>query len=121
MSKPAKNSVEYGKELEQYLANKFVEIGYPNARRSNGSGNKGEKGDLAGQDIIVGEAKHYNKPNITIREAVWKKLNNEIPLHSKRFPVYFLQNGSNTRLACLDVDDFFKILKEYVKNVEHTG
>ncbi len=117
MKKP-KTTVEYGKELEQYVANKFIEIGYKDARRSKGSGNRGEAGDLAGQDVATVECKHIDKPNITIKAKVWAKLNSEIPLHSKRFPMYVLQNGENTRLVCLDVDDFFKILKEYVKNVE---
>lgn len=118
MKKP-KTTVEYGRELEDYIAQKFIEIGYPYARRSKGSGNKNELGDISGIDSLACvEAKHYNKPNITIKDKTWKKLNSEIPLHSKRFPMYVLQNGENTRLVCLDVDDFFKILKEYVKNVE---
>ena len=107
----SKSTVEYGKELEQYIANKFIEIGYKNARRSNGSGNKGEAGDIAGQSLATCECKHYNTKNITIKEDVWKKLNSEIPLHSSRFPIYFLQNGSDLRLAVLDVDKLFEILE----------
>jgi len=113
-----KTRKEYGTELEQYTANKFKELGYKFARPSKGSGNGNESGDIAQiEGICHVECKHINKPNITIKETVWKKTNAEIPLHSKKIPMYVLQNGSDTRLVCLDIDDFFKILKEYVKNV----
>ena len=102
-----KSTVDYGKELENYVANKFIEVGFSHARRSNGSGNKGEAGDIAGQTICVAECKHRSTKDITIKEDVWKKLNGEIPLHSKRFPVYFLQNENNMRVAVLDIDEFF--------------
>ncbi len=117
----SKSTVEYGKELEQYIANKLIDIGVIKARRSKGSGNKGEAGDIAGQDIMVAECKHYNTKNITIKEDVWKKLNSEIPLHSSRFPVYFLQNGSDTRLAVIDVDMFFELLDLYVNPADTDG
>jgi hypothetical protein len=109
-----KTTVDYGRELEQYVANKFIEVGYKKARRSRGSGNKGELGDIAGQEVAVAECKHYNKPNITIKESVWKKLKSEIPLHSNRFPMYVLQNGGDMRLVCLEVDDFFRILHGFL-------
>ena len=111
MLKPTQSSVDYGKELEKYIAQKFIEIGFENARRSNGSGNKGEAGDIAGQSLAVAECKHYNTKNITIKEDVWKKLNSEIPLHSTRIPMYFLQNGSDLRLAVMDVDDLFNLIE----------
>lgn len=111
MPKQSQSNVEYGKELENYIANKFMQVGFLHARRSNGSGNKGEAGDIAGQSLAVAECKHYNTKNITIKEDVWKKLNGEIPLHSTRIPMYFLQNGSDLRLAVLNVDDLFNILE----------
>lgn len=114
--KMPKSTVDYGKELENYIANKFIDIGFPYARRSKGSGNKGEAGDISGIDnIATCECKHTNTENITIKDKVWKKLNSEIPLHSSRFPIYFLQNGKDTRLAVLDVDKFFVILEEYLR------
>ena len=110
---PKKSNSEYGRELEQYVSNKFIDLGHKYARPSKGSGNKGEAGDVSGQSLVVCECKHYNTKDITIKEDVWKKLNNEIPLHSSRFPVYFLQNGENRRLAVIDIDLFFQLLDSH--------
>lgn len=110
------NTCDYGKTLEQYTANLFIDMGFKNACRSNGSGNKGSAGDISGQDLFVVECKRRNTKDITIKQDVWNKLNKEIPLHSKRKPMYVLQNEGNMRLACLDLDDFFTILKGYLEN-----
>jgi Holliday junction resolvase len=107
-----KSNCEFGKELEHFIAQKFVEIGYPNARRSNGSGNKGEAGDISGQDLFTVECKNKNTDSITVNEKVWAKLKSEIPLHSKRLPLYILRNKNKQNWAVMDVDDLFRILKQ---------
>jgi len=111
-----KSNVQFGMELEHFIAQKFVELGYPNARRSNGSGNKGEAGDISGQDLFTCELKNRNTDSITIKEEVWKKLKSEIPIHSKRLPLYILRNKNKTTWAVMDVDDLFTILKGWMEN-----
>jgi len=105
---------EYGNILENAVANKFMSIGYKYARPSKGSGSKGEAGDTAGQDICVTECKQRNTKDISIKIDVWKKLCKEIPLHSERFPVYFLGNKDNERFAVVDIDTFFNLLECYL-------
>lgn len=111
-----KSSVQYGMELEHYIAQKFIDLGFKNARRSVGSGNKNEAGDISGQDLFVAELKNRNTDSITIKEDVWNKLVAEVPLHSKRLPLYILRNKNKKTWAVLDVDDFFVILKGYLQN-----
>ena len=106
------STVDFGKELEGAVTNKFKELGFKYARRSNGSGNKGELGDIAGQDVAVVECKNRDTKDITIKEDVWRKLLNEIPLHSNRFPMYVLGNNKGRRWVVTDIDTFFDLLKE---------
>lgn len=110
-----KSSVQFGMELETYIAQKFQELGYKFARRSNGSGNKNECGDTSGQDLFITELKNRNTKDITIKEDVWLKLLSEIPLHSKRLALYVLRNKNKKTWAVLDIEDFFKILKELIE------
>lgn len=111
-----KSTVEFGMELESYLAEKFKELGFPNAKRSKGSGNQGQLGDITGQDILVVEAKNRNTQDITLKEEVWIKLMSEIPLHSKRIPMYVLRNKNHRTWCVLDASDMFDILKGWLEN-----
>ena len=105
-----KSTVEFGKELEHFIAQKFIELGYPNAKRSKGSGNQGQLGDITGQDAFVVECKNRNTEDITLKQEVWDKLCAEVPLHSKRLPLYILRNKNQKTWAVMDVNDFFDIL-----------
>jgi hypothetical protein len=117
-----KTKKQYGTELEQEVANQFIELGFEYARPSKASGAKGERGDVSGIDgIATIECKHRNTPNVTIKEAVWKKLNGEIPLHSTSIPMYVVKNSSNMCLVCLDINDFFKIFNSYVNELKEIG
>ncbi len=107
------NTKKIGNELENYVSELFKKIRIK-ARRTKASGACGELGDVQNSLFIV-ECKKRQTKNITIKEDVWKKLNNEIPLHSTRLPLYILENVNGVRLAVLDVDDFFKILEGYIK------
>ena len=112
-----KSSVQFGMELETYIAQKFQELGYKFARRSNGSGNKNECGDISGQDIMIVEAKNRNTADITLKQEVWDKLVSEVPLHSKRLPLYVLRNKNKKTWCVMDSEDFFVILKGYLENL----
>ena len=112
-----KTTVEVGKELESYLSEKFKALGYPNAKRSKGSGNQGQLGDITGQDILVVEAKNRNTDNITLKQEVWDKLVAEIPLHSRRLPMYVLRNKNQKTWCVMDAEDMFAILKGWLENL----
>ncbi|GAG11305.1 unnamed protein product [marine sediment metagenome] len=102
---------DIGRELENYICEKFKELGF-NARPSNGSGNKGSVGDITGITDWAVECKKRNTKDITIKQDVWDKLNEEIPLASERLPLYILENKNKKRLAVLDVEDFFRLLEK---------
>lgn len=106
------NTRALGKKLENYIAEKFKEIGYKNARPSNGSGQCGSVGDISGVEDFAVEAKLRNTKDITIKQDVWDKLVNEIPLSSERVPLYILENKNRRRWVVLDVKDFFKLIGE---------
>jgi hypothetical protein len=108
-----KTRKEYGTSLEQTVANKFVDMGFKNARPSKGSGAVNRDGDVIGQPLCHVEAKQRNTKNITLKEDVWLKLCNEIPLHSEKFPLYVLGNANNKKWAVIDLDDFFRLLECY--------
>lgn len=111
------NSCEFGSILENYIAEKFKELGYKNACRSNGSGNKGSVGDISGIDCLAVECKNKSTKDITIKEDVWQKLVNELPLHSSRMPMYVLRNKNKKTWCVMDSEDFFVILKGYLENL----
>lgn len=112
-----KSTCDFGRELENYIAEKFKELGYKFARRSNGSGNKNECGDISGQDVMIVEAKNRNTADITLKQEVWDKLVSEVPLHSKRLPLYVLRNKNKKTWCVMDSEDFFVILKGYLENL----
>jgi len=119
-AKGNQSTVEFGRELENCVVTHLKDLGYEKARISKGSGNKGELGDVAGQDLFVAECKNRNTKNVTIKEEVWRKLLNDIPLHSQRFPIYFLGNSEGRRWAVLDINEFFKLMRGYLENFGRT-
>lgn len=104
------NTREYGKQLENYIASKFQDLGYKNACPSNGSGQCGSAGDISGVKDFVVECKLRTTKSITIKEEVWNKLVNEIPLGSERVPLYVLENKNKKRWIVMDVEDWFNLL-----------
>lgn len=113
-----KTTVEIGKELESYIVQKMLEIGIQ-ASRTKGSGNQGQISDINNPYLCI-ECKNRNTQDITLKEDVWDKLKAEIPLHSKRLPMYVLRNKNKTTWCVMDVDDFFTILKGWLENEKDT-
>lgn len=98
-----------GKKLEFYVSEKLIEAGFP-AKPTKNSGASTQLGDIL-NDKFLCECKRRNTISITIKEDVWEKLCNLIPINSKRIPMYVLENKNNKRWAVLDFDDFIQILK----------
>jgi len=112
-----KSNVQFGMELENYIAEKFKELGYKNACRSNGSGNKGSLGDISGQDLFICELKNRNTESVTINKEVWEKLTSSVPLHSNRLPMLVLRNKNKTTWCVMEAEDMFEIIKGYLENL----
>jgi len=108
------NNKEIGKKLEEYVAELFKDI-YPYSRPTIASGAKGEHGDIQ-QPYFIIECKSRSTESISIKEKTWNKLCNEIPISSKRLPLYILRNKNNKQWAVLQLEDFMTIFKNSLKN-----
>ena len=106
--------MEFGIELQQDIINAFESIGVK-ATHTNGSGNKGAIGDVT-QKYFGIEAKARNVKDFTIKADVWRKLKNEIPLHSPRKPLYVIRNAEKNTLVCMELSDFIEIFKRSLEN-----
>ena len=111
-----KTTVEIGKELESYIVHKMLEIGIQ-ASRTKGSGNQGQISDINNPYFCI-ECKNKSTENITIVEKVWQKLLSEIPLHSKRLPMYVLRNKNQKTWCVMEANDMFTILKGWLENTK---
>jgi hypothetical protein len=110
-----KNTRQIGRELEQRVVNKFLEIGVK-ASLSKNSGCSGYNlGDINVDDFII-ECKQKNTESITLNADVWRKLVASIPLHSKRKAMYVLGNKDKEVWCVLSLDDMFTILKGWMEN-----
>jgi len=106
-----KNTRQIGRELEQKVVNKFLEIGIK-ASLSKNSGCSGYNlGDINVDDWII-ECKQKNTESITLNADVWKKLVASIPLHSKRTAMYVLGNKEKEVWCVLSLDDMFTLIKD---------
>jgi len=111
-----KSNCEFGRELEYYIVQKMNEIGIK-ASRTIGSGNKGQIADINNPYFIV-ECKNKNTESITVDAKVWSKLKSEVPLHSKRLPLYILRNKNKQTFCVMDAEDMFAILKGWLENLD---
>jgi len=106
---------ELGKRLQDIVAQYFKDLGiYKFARSTNGSGNKGEHGDVQ-QPYFIIECKFKSTDSITINRDVWRKLNAEVPIGSNRLPLYVLENKHEERFAVLKLEDFMDIFAKSIK------
>ena len=97
--------------FEDYIAERLKEID-PFARATKGSGNQNEKCDIKTSCDLGFECKQRSTKDITVKSDVWDKLCNEIPLHSKKIPIYALENKDKKRWVVLDLDDFLDMYIE---------
>ena len=105
-----KTNKEIGDTLEQYVLAKVKEID-PQARLSRGSGCGNDYSDITCNFAFV-ECKKRNTKDFTIREDVWLHLNNNLPINTKKYCFMVHENKNGKRLITLDLEDFFRIIKE---------
>ena len=107
-----KKSNRKGFALEEFVAGIFSEIFQNKAiRPTRGSGCGNESGDIFTPYFIV-ECKNRSTKNITIKKDTWDKLCSEIPLNSKKLPLYVLENKNKDKFAVLNFEDFAKIMQK---------
>jgi len=101
-----KTNKEIGDTLEQYVLAKVKEIDTQARIYSN----------CKQKDIMCsfayGECKKRNTIDFTIKESVWNHLNNNLPINTKKYCFMVHENKNGKRLITLDLEDFFRIIKE---------
>lgn len=112
-----KTKRQVGILLEEKVVDRLKEI-EPNCRRTKGSGSATELGDILSKYILC-ECKQRDTKDVTIREEIWNKLLLELPISSKRVPIYVLGNKNNKQWVCLDMNDFFDIFIKMIKSEEN--
>jgi hypothetical protein len=105
-----KTTRDIGRKLEEYVLAKVKEID-PQARLSRGSGCGNDIGDIT-SNILYCECKKRNTESISIKESVWLHLVNKLPINTEKISIMALENKNNKRFIVLELEDFFKILKE---------
>lgn len=106
-----KKSNRKGFALEEFVAGIFSEIFQNKAiRPTRGSGCGNEAGDISNPYFYI-ECKDRSTKDISVRKDTWDKICSEIPLNSKKLPLYILQNKNKDKFAVLNFDDFSKILQ----------
>jgi hypothetical protein len=107
-----KTNREQGKLLEEYVAQCLRDVlADDSIRPTTASGAATQLGDILCKNFLI-ECKQRSTKNVTIKEDVWNKLCGEIPLKSKRIPLYILENINKKRWVCLNFEDFCQLIKE---------
>ena len=104
------NKREIGNKFEEWILAKVRELD-PTARRSRGSGCGNDYADIISNFAFI-ECKKRNTKDFNIKEDVWKHLNNNLPINTKKFCFMVHENENGIKLVTLDADEFFRILKE---------
>ncbi|MHA2013319.1 MAG: hypothetical protein ACTSWG_13195 [Candidatus Helarchaeota archaeon] len=102
-------------QFEEFICEELKEFD-PYIRRTKGSGNKGEKGDLKfstnlGLHI---ECKKRNTKS-PFKQEWLDKVNEEIPFHSNKIGIVITENKNKDKIVHLGWRDFFELLKRSLK------
>ena len=107
-----KKSNRGGFKLEEFVAGILSEILEDKTiRPTRGSGNGHEIGDISNPYFYI-ECKQRTTKDITVKKDTWDKLCSEIPLSSKKLPLYILENKNEDKYVVLNLSDFAGILKK---------
>jgi len=104
-------------QLEEWICEKLKELD-PYIRRTKGSGNKGEKGDLKFSTNLGLHIEAKYRDLLSVYNQRWlEKCEEEIPLHVNKIAVVITENKEGKRVAHLDAEDFIELFKRGHKNV----
>ena len=101
---------EKGNSLEEYVKDKIKKYD-PNARLTKASGASTEIGDVQNLIFYV-ECKNWDKKNIIMQMTDWDHLVNQLPIQSKKVPIYVFQNKDKKRFVIMNIEDFFREYKK---------
>ena len=96
---------EKGSKLEQWVVNKLEAAGI-SARRTRGSGNHTEIGDIYNERFYI-ECKHRDTTNICFPLQAVKHLKARIPVYDDKTPIFVFENKFGDKFVILDAEDFF--------------
>jgi hypothetical protein len=103
---------EQGQRLEWIVSQELRNILKDDSiRPTKASGASTQLGDIVCKQFLI-ECKQRSTKNITIKADVWNKLVSEIPIGSKRVPLYVLENDNNKVWVCMSFWDFCNLIKE---------
>lgn len=106
-----KTSRDKGYLLEEKIADMVRELD-PTARPTNGSGAKGERGDIYVRSLpLLIECKYRAIKNLIINMDWWNHLLFRLPHGSPRKPVLVVGNDTHT-FAVMDINDYMELIKQ---------
>jgi hypothetical protein len=105
-----KTNREKGKLLEELLLSYLKELD-PQARLTRASGASNDIGDVQ-NSLFYCECKNWNKENVILKMSTWNHLVNQIPINSNKIPIFVFQNNKYKKFVTLELDDFFRLIKE---------
>lgn len=96
-------------KLESLIGAYLEEID-PKSRPTRGSGRFDEIADVLSKYFYI-ECKYRNTKSITIKDTVWRKLCNQIPIGSQKIPIYILQNKLKDIWVVMGIKDFLRVVR----------
>jgi hypothetical protein len=110
------NKREIGNRLEQLVVDK-IKIIEKNCRRTKNSGANNELQDIL-SSLFICQAKVDNThSNIIIKIKDWKKLFRDIPINSRRVPLFINQQKDGIITITLGIDDYFRTIYKCYKEI----
>lgn len=110
------NSKRKGAAGERELAKVFSAAGYPSRRTQQYCGNTGDAADVVGLPGIHVESKRVERLNIDDAMAQAK----HDAFGSGKIPAVFHRRNNTRWKVTLDIDDFFKIYREWEAATDST-
>lgn len=106
------NSKEKGKRFERYLASKFREYGYDEARRTaQYCGNTGDASDVVGLPCIHVEAKHQER--MSLYDWMAQAKHDAKQSGKGLLPAVFHKKNNAQILVTMELDDFMQLYTEW--------
>jgi len=108
------NKREIGRRLEEFVAQQ-IEVIESNCRPTKNSGASTEIQDILSSFFAVQCKVDNNHSNIIIKKKDWEKLFKDLPINSKRLPIFVNQQKEGIITITLSVQDFFRLIYKCYK------
>lgn len=108
-----KNKRQQGKELENHVANKLIEIGDNKARPTRASGASTEIGDIFSKWFFVEAKQKHSKNNVIMDyKKEYIKLLKKLPINTQKELFIIIENKMNEKFIVIEAEAFFRIVKK---------